>query len=118
MVALELEVMAKKMDRFGWDRDRGSAAHDRLLTDWMDALHDFPLEEIKGACRKWVADNPRRMPNEGDIRRVILAERQKVVDMLPKPEPVPERKPVTAEAAKEILAKAGFAPKRMGGAHE
>ena len=118
MVALELEVMAKKMDRFGWDRDRGSAAHDRLLTDWMDALHDFPLEEIKGACRKWVADNPRRMPNEGDIRRVILAERQKVVDMLPKPEPVPERKPVTAEAAQEILAKAGFAPNRIGGGHE
>ena len=117
-MAIELEVMAKKMDRFGWDRDRGSAAHDRLVTDWMDALHDYPLEEIKAACRKWVSDNPRRMPNEGDIRGVILAQRQREIAAAPKPAPEPKREPVTAEAAQEILAKAGFAPKRIGGGHE
>lgn len=116
VVAVELEVMAKKMDRFGWDRDRGSMAHDRIITDWMDALQDFPLDEIRAACRKWVEDNPRKMPNEGDIRAKVMAARAKVVAFLPKPDDAPPVERVTPEAASAILAEAGFAPKRMGGA--
>jgi hypothetical protein len=117
MVALELEVMAKKLDRFGWDRDRGSAAHDRLITDWMDALHDFPLSEVKAACVAWIRDNPRRMANEGDIRAKIIAARAEHVARLPRqPEPQAEPRRVTPEAAAEILARAGFAPRKMGGA--
>ena len=50
-VALELEVLAKKMDRFGWERDRGTPAHDRMVNDWIDALQDFPLSEIQDAVR-------------------------------------------------------------------
>jgi hypothetical protein len=75
MVAVELEVMAKKMDRFGWDRDRGTMAHDRMVEDWMDVLCDYPLPEVKQACREWVEKNPRKMPNEGDIRALIIAAR-------------------------------------------
>lgn len=67
MVALELEVLAKKLDRFGWDRDRGTAAHDRIILDWMDALEAFPLEEVRAACKALVLESPRRMPNEGDV---------------------------------------------------
>ena len=115
MVALELEIMAKKMDRFGWDRDRGSIAHDRAISDWMDALQDFPLNEVQAACRAWVQDNPRRMPNEGDIRSKILAARSKHVATLPKPEPEPRRETVSAERAAAILAEAGFRPKTFGG---
>ena len=76
MVALELEVMAKKMDRFGWERDRGTAAHDRLVIDWMEALRDFPLDEVRAACREWVREYPRKMPNEGDIRALVMAARE------------------------------------------
>ena len=83
MVAVELEVMAKKMDRFGWDRDRGSAAHDRLVIDWMDALQDYPLDEVKTAFREWVLASPRKMPNEGDIVGLIQASRRKVVEARP-----------------------------------
>lgn len=71
MVAFELQVMAKKMDRFGWDRDQGTAAHDRIILDFMDALQDYPLDMIKSACREWVKTNPRRMPNEGDILAIL-----------------------------------------------
>ena len=111
MVALELEVMAKKMDRFGWDRDRGSAAHDRIIMDWMDALQDFPLGEIREACRAWVMDKPRSMPNEGDIRaRVLLARKRR---MRIAPEPEKERPRVSPEAAAEILARANFEPRGM-----
>jgi hypothetical protein len=122
MVALELEVMAKKMDRFGWERDRGSAAHDRLVSDWMDVLCDYPLDEVKAACREWVASNPRKMPNEGDILGLIGKARAFKVARLPKPSepreeyrggnaPTPEQK----EKANELLQKMGFAPKRFGG---
>lgn len=115
MVALELEVMAKKMDRFGWDRDRGSIAHDRAVSDWMDALQDFPLSEVQGACQAWVRDNSRRMPNEGDIRGIIMAHRSKRVAILPRPDREPDRQRISAERAAEIVAEAGFAPRRFGG---
>ena len=116
MVAVELEVMAKKMDRFGWDRDRGSMAHDRLMADWMDALQDYPLNEVRTACQAWVQENPRRMPNEGDIRGKILSERSKRVAALPRPEePQAPRDRLSAERAAEIMAEAGFNPKTFGG---
>ena len=115
MVALELEIMAKKMDRFGWDRDRGSIAHDRAVSDWMDALQDFPLSEVQGACQAWVRDNSRRMPNEGDIRGIIMARRAKIVARLKAGQHEPERQRISAERAAEIVAQAGFAPRRFGG---
>ena len=116
MVAVELEVLAKKFDRFGWDRDRNSPAHDRMITDWMDALHDYPLDEIQAACRAAVLENPGKMPNEGHIRSHIMKARAKVVASLPKPvEPTPERKPIDPNVANDIVAQAGFAPKRFGG---
>jgi hypothetical protein len=114
MVGLELEVMAKKLDRFGWDRDRGSAVHDRLVTDWMDALQDYPLDEVKAACVAWVQDNPRRMANEGDIRGKILAARATRIAGLPKPPPEPARARPTPEQAKAIIEAAGFRVRRMG----
>ena len=117
MVAVELEVLAKKFDRFGWDRDTGSAAHDRLITDWMDALQDYPLDEVRAACKAAVLENPAKMPNEGHILLHIKAARKRFLSVNPPaPEPEPERKPVDRAAAAEILAQAGFTPKRMGGA--
>lgn len=128
MVGLELEVMAKKLDRFGWEKDRGTPAHDRIMSDWMDALQDFPLDEIKNACRACVIELGKRrtggqyvpMPNEGDVLAHIMAERRRRVAALPKPrEPEPVRAPEhdRRAAAARILAETGFA-KRIGGAAE
>jgi len=108
MVAVELEVMAKKMDRFGfgWERDRNSPAHDRLVIDWMDALCDFPLDEVRAACREWVSSEPRKMPNEGDILKRIMAARARAVAALPKHRE-PELAPVSEaqrKRAAEIVA--------------
>lgn len=114
MVAVELEVLAKKFDRFGWERDRGSAAHNRLLLDWMDTLHDFPLSEIKEACAAAVRENPDRMPNEGHILSRIVAKRAEARRALPK-QAEPERPALTAKQLEErkaqaaaILGGAGF----------
>jgi DNA-binding transcriptional MerR regulator len=79
MVALELEVIALKQDRYGWERNRGTAAQDRLILDWIDALQDFPIEEVRAACRQAVIDNPSKTPNEGHVRAQIMAERARVV---------------------------------------
>ena len=113
MIAVELEVLAKKTDRFGWDRDRGSMAHDRLLLDWMDALQDFTLDEVKAACRQAVLDDPKHMPNEGQIVSLIMAGRKAKVAALPKWNELPAPHRVSAEAANEILAKAGFPVRRF-----
>jgi hypothetical protein len=118
MIAVELEVMAKKMDRFGWERDRGSAAHDRILMDWMEALKDYPLPEVQAACASWVREQPRKMPNEGDILAVIHRGRKERVAKFKAsrpPAPEPHREPVSKQAAAEIMAQNGFAPKRFGG---
>ena len=115
MIGVELEVMAKKLDRFGWERDRGTHAHDRMMGDWMDALQDFTLPEVQGACREWMTANSRKMPHEGDIKRLILAARQRAVkiyqDRMAQPfeEPRKPNDPERAARAQEIIAQAGFA---------
>jgi len=119
MVGLELEVMAKKLDRFGWDRDRNSAAHDRLVTDWIAALADYTLDEIRAACRQWVRDNPRKMCNEGDIRRLIQAARREEMARYqaatsPQEDAPPKKRP-TPEEAHRIMVEAGFKPRKFGG---
>jgi hypothetical protein len=114
MVAVELEVLAKKMDRFGWDRDRNSPAHDRLVIDWMDALQDYPLDEIRAACREAVISKPNTMPNEGHIVAKIMEARARFLKLSrPEPKPEPQRERMKPEVAAEILAQAGFAPRRM-----
>lgn len=91
MVAVELEVLAKKMDRFGWERDRNSPAHDRIIVDWMDTLQDYPLDEIRAACREAVKLRPNQMPNEGHILAEIMKARAVFVQINRQPpEPEPE----------------------------
>ena len=118
-VALELEVMAKKYNRFGWDNDRGSPAHDRLITDWVDALSEYPIKEIQAACRSWVRSNPRRMPNEGDILKLLQHERALMRQQHKARNPVAMRPRlagrVSAQRAAEIVKEVGFNPKGFGG---
>ncbi|MCA0856142.1 hypothetical protein [Phaeobacter italicus] len=114
MVAVELEVLAKKFDRFGWERDRGSAAHDRMLVDWMNALQDFPLSEVQAACKAAVLSNPNKMPNEGHIRAEIIKARAKRVQSLPRPEPEPSARRGDPANADRIMREIGFTPRRFG----
>ena len=114
MVAVELEVLAKKLDRFGWERDRNSPAHDRMLIDWMDALQDYPLDEIRAACREALTERPNAMPHEGHILAAIQKRRAKLVqyhrianrEPPPRPDaPTPEEMEHRRKVAEEVLAK-------------
>lgn len=118
MLGFELEVMAKKMDRFGWEQDRDTKAHDRLMLDWMDALQDYALTEVRAACRKWVRNNPRKMPNEGDILKFIGLQRKDEIAAFKERNPPPEepsKERPSPETTNRILEEAGFRPKRFGG---
>lgn len=116
LVAVELEVLAKKLDRFGWERDRNSPAHDRLIIDWMDALQDYPLDEIRAACREAVMARPNAMPNEGHIVSKIMEARAAFIRLNP-PTTAPESRQerMSAERAAEIMDEVGFRPKTFGG---
>lgn len=105
--------MAKKVDRFGWDRDRNSASHDRIVTDWMDALQDYPLDEVQAGCRAALVANPNRMPNEGHVISQINKARAKTVAAfkasLPASDAPQNVNRITADRAAEIIREAGIA---------
>lgn len=109
MIGFELEVLSKKFDRFGWDRDRDTPAQGRLIADWMAALQDYPLDEVRAACRAAVLDNPHKMPNEGHIVSKIMAARAQRVAVF-KSRRVPAAEEVREEINADVLAKrAAFA---------
>lgn len=116
MVAVEMEILAQKFDRFGWERDRGSASHDGLIRDWIEALCDYPLDEIRAACRAHVLKEPQRMPNEGHIKAQIMEARRVIVASRPKsaePERPIDNSPEAIARRLEVAARLGL--KTFGG---
>lgn len=114
MLAMELEYLAKKYDRFGWERDRNTPAQDRQKLDFMDALQDYPLHEVRAACKAAVIAKPDRMPNEGHIVAQILKARKAHVQSIPRQvENVAPISRPSAERAMQIMKEAGFAVKRV-----
>lgn len=117
MLAMELEVLAMKTDRFGWERERGSPIQDRLITDWMDTLQDYPLDEVQRGIVACLDAKPGKMPNERDVLfRVHKIRSQKIVKPYKPPENV-NPPPTEEEKARinDLLASVGFATKRMKG---
>jgi len=86
--------------------------------DWADVLEGIPQDYIQRACIQYQRDEPRRKPTPGAVYQIARA-------LMPKPAPVridnftpirPREEVCTPEAAAEIMAEAGFRPKRFGGA--
>lgn len=112
-VGMICEMLSKKYDRFGWDRME-PAIRSEIRRDFMDALQDFPIDEIRQATRECEADQPGKMPTEHHIKARIIASRQRVREFATRNEPAaPTPQPVTREAAAEIMERAGFTPKRF-----
>jgi hypothetical protein len=86
------------------------------LAWWCDELEDWTQEQVVWALRKWNRDNPRIRPTPGDVVAICKDARGRKMASLPKPpEAEPERQRVDKDKAAQILAEAGFAPKRFGG---
>jgi len=82
------------------------------LTDWIEILSPFSRQDVSEACTQYLKNQPRRRPAPGAIRSIILARRERDMQMnrlsLPKPKAEPVNR-VTAEAAQRIIEQAGYA---------
>lgn len=76
-----------------WQSRPGDLVKAEILADWMDALQNFTPDEIRRACRDYLAGpDCQRKPKPGDIRALVIRARQAVVASLPRqPEPEPDR---------------------------
>ena len=113
-VCVVMETMVRKHDKFGWDQ-MNAGMRQMIREDWLDALADYPVSEVRGACRLHTLEAPNKVPNEGHIKAVILRERAKAVASQPKPiDPPAAAKATREQRAKgdDILAAAGFATQR------
>lgn len=115
-VCVVMETMVRKHDKFGWDQ-MNTGMRQMIREDWLAALSDYPVDEVRGACRLHTQEMPNKVPNEGHIKAIIIRERGKVLAAQPRHvEPsAPRHEPTEAEKARanEYLAQAGFRPKRM-----
>ncbi len=103
-----MEVTMSKIDRFGWAQmDRH--VKDALTNDWCDLLCKYTLQEVRDGVKAVLTDTdgkPRGF-NEYQVQAQIMKARKREVQALPKAPPPPERKPVSKEAAADILRQAG-----------
>lgn len=113
-----------------YEKQTPQAVREMEAEDWAEALGDYPQWAIDAAVRWWKSDknpNKNRRPVEGDITARLKVDMRPIsnaqwkIEEFDNPRPkygpidAPERKPCTPEAAAEIMARAGFAPKRFGG---
>ena len=86
------------------------------LAWWCDEMQDWTHEQVVYARRKWNRDKPRLRPTPGDIVALLkrLRGQREAERMQPsQAQAEPQKERVSAERAAEILAEAGFAPKKM-----
>ena len=86
------------------------------LAWWCDELQDWTREQVVWGLSDWNRNNPRLRPTPGDIVAILKRERGKKYAKSATPAPAPERKPIDASRAAEIMAEAGFRPKTFGDA--
>lgn len=85
------------------------------LAWWCDELQDWTREQVVWALRQWNRDKPRTRPTPGDIVAICKEARgKKYAATAPKDPPKQDRERVSTDRAAEIMARAGFAPKRFG----
>lgn len=85
-----------------WQPDEGTEMQKAVLAHWLDALEDWPLDQVRGALISWQMDNPNRRPNPGHIVQMLKKRRgeqyaQKLA-ALPKPA---DAQPVVTEEARQ-----------------
>lgn len=117
-VCLVMEVMVRKHDKFGWDQ-MNAGMRQMIREDWLAVLSDYPVDEVRGACRLHTQEQPNKVPNEGHIKAIIVRERGKVLAAMPKAQPVEvERVEPSADEKARVAAMVAElgAAKRVGAA--
>lgn len=111
-IAFEVEVILQGY----WDSQPPAQVKAAMLADFADSLDDWTLEQVLYSLRKWRNEFPNKRPNPGHIMAILRDMRGRAeVKRMPVPDRPQEPDRVTAAAATDILALAGFGPKRMDG---
>lgn len=98
-----------------WREDDPSELNEAMGRDWADILEGMPQDAIAKACMAYLRSEPRRKPSPGAIYALAREYLPRPV-IVPRPiAPEPERQRMTAERAAEIMAEAGYRPKKFGG---
>jgi len=116
-VCVVMETMVRKHDKFGWDQ-MNAGMRQMIREDWLAALSDYPVGEVRGACRLHTQEAPNKVPNEGHIKAIIVRERGKALAAAPRLATAskPLNKPTAEERKRsaDYAARAGFSgPKRF-----
>lgn len=104
-----------------WRDDMPDAMRAAILSDWCDEMEPWPVESVRAALRKHRRENPSVKPNPGHILQILKrawgernADQVRAALAARTPPQEPEsRVRVDPTRAAEILAQAGFAPKRI-----
>ena len=48
----------------------------KIADAWLSVLHDFDIDDCRLAMTAWAIAQPQRIPGPGDLRRLVLVERQ------------------------------------------
>ncbi len=84
MIGLQVEIILD-----GYWKDRPSdVVKAGILADWMDALQDWHLDQIKECLREWRNNNPNKKPNPGHILSRLKERRGLVHVSGPKRDPL------------------------------
>lgn len=88
-----------------WQPDESPELQKAVLAHWLDALEDWPLDQVRRELIAWQMENPNRRPNPGHIVKMLKKRRGEVyaqkLAALPKPaDPAPV---VTEEARQRNL---------------
>ena len=104
-----------------YDPDLDPATKAELRQEFVVALMAFPDWAIQRAFDQWVKEAKRR-PSPGEIVALAASQVKTITDEIARrarlaiPAIEASRERVTAAAAADIMAKAGFTPKRMDAA--
>ena len=111
-----LEVASVKIDRFGWS-NMDKHIKDAVCNDWCDLLSQYTIAEVRdGVAAVFAASGGKlKSINEFQVQEKIREAHMRIVASLPKTAPEPKRPRIDKERAAQIIAEAGFAPKRFGG---
>lgn len=115
VVSFELEVTSAKVDRFGW-RDLSPEMKQRLSDDWTAVLRAYPIAEVRRGIADCLDANPRRCPNEHEVKAKILKRRGEAMQRAD-PAPISQQEEqadrVTPEQRAAILKEYGMTRERL-----
>ena len=96
-----------------WTDDPSDLVKQEILRDWMEALENYTEAEIRAAFRQHTAERPNQKPKPGNIRALVIAQRQRDMATPALPMPKEEQERLAAEQSRHNPERAAAAKRIM-----